>query len=209
MCPRCAKAIRFVKHPLCPTCGRPFESPPYDHQCGTCIADTPHFDMLRSAALYEGPMREAILKFKFNGRTSLAKVLGDAANETLDAELGDVKIDSVVPVPLHPRRLRWRGFNQSLILARHIAKRNKLWVDAYSLQRTRPTIPQVRLTPKQRVENVKGAFSVTRKHFVDGRHILLVDDITTTGSTIRECAKALRKAGAAKIYVLTVARASD
>jgi predicted amidophosphoribosyltransferase len=110
---------------------------------------------------------------------------------------------------LHPSRLRWRGFNQSLLLARHIAERKKLKVDAYSLQRTRPTIPQVRLTPKQRVENVKGAFSVTRKHFVDGRHILLVDDITTTGSTLRECAKALKKAGATNIYAITVARASE
>ena len=209
MCAKCVASIRRIGHPLCPMCGRPFQVGDDDHQCGECAAENPRFDRLRSAAFYDGPMRDAILKYKFNGRTSLVKLLGDTAIDVLDAEFGDVEIDSVIPVPLHPSRLRWRGFNQSLLLARHIADRKKLWVDAYSLQRTRPTVPQVRLTPKQRVENVRGAFSVTRKQFVDGMHILLVDDITTTGSTIHECSKALRKAGAAKIYDLTVARASD
>jgi len=209
MCARCMEGIRRIGHPLCPTCGRPFQAGADDHQCGECAAENPLFDRLRSAAFYDGPMRDAILRYKFNGRTSLVKLLGDAAIEAFNTEFGDSEIDSIIPVPLHASRLRWRGFNQSLLLARHIADRKKLWVDAYSLQRTRPTVPQVRLTPKQRVENVKGAFAVSRKQFVDGRNILLVDDITTTGSTIHECSKALRKAGAAKIYALTVARAIE
>jgi len=207
MCTRCVESIKPVKHPMCPICGRPFESAPYDHLCGTCIESTPPFDAARSAAFYEEPLRDAILRFKFDGKTILAEPLARTASEALEMELWDVDIDSIIPVPLHPKRLRWRGFNQSLLLARHIGKRAGIWVDAYTLKRIRPTRPQVELTHKQRATNVKGAFAVSRPQFVDGRKILLVDDVSTTGATLRECAKMLRKAGASNVYALTVARA--
>jgi ComF family protein len=207
MCAKCAGDLRRVEHPLCPTCGKPFISAPYDHLCSVCSQDEQYFDAQRSAIIYEGQWREAILKFKFNGVTSLAKTLADATKNIFETEFKEIQVDSIVPVPLHPTRLRWRGFNQSLTLARRIAKERGFWIDPYSLVRSRPTTPQVRLTPKQREENVKGAFAVARPNFIDGRNILLIDDVTTTGSTLRECSKVLKKAGASKVYALTVARA--
>ncbi len=207
VCPECCGAFDRIGHPMCTVCGKPFESSPSDHKCGACSIKKPPYDMLRSVGKYEGSLREAVLRFKFNQRTSLAKKLGEMAAEVVNTEYESIDIDSIVPVPLHPTRLRWRGFNQSMLLSRHIGSRNKIWVDAYSLRRVRDTTPQVQLTPKQRDFNVRGAFAISKSQFVDGRKILLVDDVATTCATLRECAKVLRKNGAAAVYTLTIARA--
>jgi len=206
MCAQCAEDIKPVHHPLCPICGRPFESASEDHPCGACIMNTPPFDALRAAAFYEGSMRDAILRFKFGGKTALTRAMADAAFDIYRKEFAEVDMDVIIPVPLHPLRLRWRGFNQSLLLARHIGKRAGLHTDAHTLKRIRDTVPQVELTPKQRATNVKGAFGVSRSQSVDGKRILLVDDVATTCATLIECAKVLKKAGAREVYALTVAR---
>jgi len=205
ICPDCGADFEWISRPLCPICGKPFESSPHDHPCGGCLAKKPHFDALRSAAVYNGSMRKAILRFKFSGKTVLARQFGNFLFEVFESEYCHQDFDAVIPVPLHRERLRWRGFNQSLLLARELGRRTGLWVDSYSLARTRPTIPQVNLTANQRAINVKGAFDVRRPRFIKNRHLLLVDDISTTGITLDECARTLKKHGAASVYCLTVA----
>lgn len=127
---------------------------------------------------------------------------------TLLKEFDPHEIDSIIPVPLHKRRLRWRGFNQALMLAREISEITGIWVDPNTLIRVRYTRPQTRLPFKERSENVKGAFEVARETFVRDRSVLLVDDVATTGSTLTECARVLKKAGARRVEALTIARAA-
>ncbi len=111
--------------------------------------------------------------------------------------------DLLVPVPLHSRRLRWRGFNQAILLARTFSD---LPLGLDTLVRRRPTLPQVKLSPRERQTNVKGAFAVPDPAAIQDKSVLLVDDVYTTGATVKECARALRRAGVARVEVLTVAR---
>jgi ComF family protein len=115
--------------------------------------------------------------------------------------------DVIVPVPLHPERLRWRGFNQSLILSRAIGSAQHVAVDPFLLERIRPTVPQPQLNESERRANVRGAFAVSAPQRLDGKQVLLVDDVYTSGATVEECAKALRRGGAAVVDVFTLARA--
>ena len=113
----------------------------------------------------------------------------------------------IVPVPLHPKRLRERGFNQALILAREVSKRFSLPLEFLALERHKFTEPQVHLSKEQRLENVRGAFAVRKNKRIEGQRVILVDDVYTTGSTIKECAGTLMRSGAADVAVLTLARA--
>lgn len=119
----------------------------------------------------------------------------------------DYNPDIILPVPLHPKRLRWRGFNQALVLARVIGRRWQIPVDPFILVRSRETPPQTQLSEKERRKNVRGAFSLNSRKTVKGRIILLVDDVYTSGATVNECSRVLRRAGAKEVYVLTLARA--
>jgi len=207
ICPKCEAGIGKITHPICVICGLPFFSGE-DHPCGDCSNHPPPFDRARSAAIYAGSLQPAITHFKFGRKTGLAKPLGKLMAESLIGEFEPGEIDCIIPVPLHRKRLRWRGFNQALLLAREISAATGLWVDPLTLKRIRETRPQTRLPFKERGENVRGAFAVVRETFVRDRSILLVDDVFTTGSTIIECSRMLKKAGAARIQALTVARAT-
>jgi ComF family protein len=191
---------------MCVICGKPFLSGE-GHICGACFKKRPPFDIARAAGVYAGSLSRAIIRFKFNGKMSLAGPLGKLMAETLLKEFDVKEIDSIIPVPLHRRRLRWRGFNQSLLLARQISDQTGLWVDADTLKRIRHTTPQTRLPLKERAENVRGAFNVSRESYVKDRAILLVDDVFTSGSTILECSRALKSAGASRVMALTAAKA--
>ncbi len=205
ICADCRDGFEWIVRPICPVCGRPFQSSPHDHPCGECLLKPPRFDALRSVAIYRGSLRETILRFKFSGRTSLAPQLGRFLFEVFETEFAHQDFDSVIPVPLHRARLKWRGFNQSLLLAGEVGKRAGLWADPYSLARKRATLPQVNLTDNQRAINIKGAFDVKRPGFIKNRNILLVDDVSTTGITLNECARTLKKHRAASVYCLTIA----
>ncbi|HEV8713562.1 MAG TPA: ComF family protein [Candidatus Binatia bacterium] len=115
--------------------------------------------------------------------------------------------DLIVPVPLHPDRLRWRGFNQSLILARAVGCARQLTVDPFLLERIRPTVPQTQLSASERRANVRGAFAVRATERLEEKRVLLVDDVYTSGATVEECAKVLYRAGAEVVDVFTLARA--
>lgn len=197
----------MVKSPLCPVCGRYFPSREGgDRPCGTCLKKRRTFRRAKALALYEGPVMEAIHRMKYQGRLDLAKPFAGLVLESLPRMEFAMDWDIVVPVPLHIRRLRERGFNQSALLAGSIGKTLGIPVDVFSLKKTRTTPPQVGLTMKERMKNVKGVFQVMEENVVKGRSVLLCDDVFTTGATVSECAHILRKAGAKSVDVLTLAR---
>jgi len=204
---------------MCTICGTPFLTRgDTDHACSRCLRQPPRFGRARACAVYDArdmrttdgdavraadPLRSALQRYKYNRDVSLAPLLGAWLAQY--APLSAAAYDVIVPVPLHISRLRWRGFNQAQLLLRPFA--GNCAIDPYSLARVRPTRPQVGLPEKERRGNVAGAFRVTRPRHVEGQRILLVDDVYTTGATVDECSRALRRAGAHSVDVLVLARA--
>jgi ComF family protein len=211
LCGPCWDAIDRIAPPVCDRCGAPMPSagfaratlPPPPAVCSTCAADGPAYDYARSAAVYGGVTREALHRLKFGGRRALARPLADLTVEQCGATLRD-GIAAVVPVPLARDREWERGFNQAALLAERIARRLEVPVRAAWLARERATKPQSDLSAAERLANVRGAFRAAPA--VADRHVLLVDDVLTTGATLAECARALRAAGAGCIGAVTVAR---
>lgn len=157
--------------------------------------------MSRSAAIgaYDGALRCIVHALKYDGRRSVAPRLGALMRESGRGVLRDA--DGVVPVPLHPRRQRERGFNQAADLAVHLGV-----PVVHALRRTRPTVSQVALPADDRRANVRGVFAIARRAPVRGSRLVLVDDVSTTGATLEACAEALVAGGAAEVYALTAAR---
>jgi ComF family protein len=216
ICPVCRAAIRPLLPPYCDLCGRPFDPQAKGGQlCADCRSGS-RLDIARGVAIYDGPVREAIHRFKYARKRVLAEPMGAMMADYLGASEGTGgirainigEIDRVCPVPLHPARLRERGFNQAELLARPICDRFGLALDSSLLRRVRDTAPQVSLDQRERARNVRGAFAVPDRDAVEGRRLLLIDDLATTGATMEECARVLRRAGAASIAALTLARAS-
>lgn len=207
-CPSCLEKIRFIRSPLCPRCGLPFPAAEgEDHLCGDCLTSEKPYAVARAFGEYEGTLLTAIHRFKYRGRTGIGEILGRLMADFASG-IWDMKVfERIVPVPLHRRRLRERGFNQAVILAREISKRFGLPLDLWSLRREIFTPPQVGLGREERSANVRGAFSATHPERIAGRRILLVDDVYTTGSTLAECARVLIRANAESVAVLTLARA--
>ena len=206
-CPECRRQITFITGSCCPVCGIIFpDSPSGNHLCGTCLEKKPWFTSARAAVAYDGVILDAIHQFKY-GRNittgaALARLL--AGFDFADINLGI--FDAIVPVPLHIKRLRERGFNQSLILARALGKKYSMDVDFSLLKRHKFTLTQTGLDKKEREKNISGAFVAVLPERIQNRNLILVDDVYTTGATINECAKTLVKAGASQVTVLTLAR---
>jgi competence protein ComFC len=167
---------------------------------------TPGFDYARSAARYEDVVREALHAFKFRGRRALAAPLGDLLVEAMEGRLPAAVPAVLVPVPLHPRRERERGFNQASLLAQRVGRAWRCPVRDDVLVRAVATHSQTELDAPARRANVRDAFRLRRPELIAGRHVVLVDDILTTGATLSECARCLRDGGAAAVGALTVAR---
>lgn len=176
------------------------------HTCGSCRRRPPHFDYARAAAGYHGVLREALHAFKFGGCRALAAPLGDLVVETLADRLPDGAPSLLLPVPLHPRRERERGFNQAALLARRIGRARGWPVREDVLARMVATPSQTELNAAARRANVRSAFRLRRPAAVEGRRVVLVDDVLTTGATLSECARSLRRAGAVSVGAVTVAR---
>ena len=208
ICIECFNKIRFISKPYCKICGRPFESTQDLAQsvCGECMKQKRrHFELERSAFIYDDVSKNMLLALKFMDKTSfaptIAKFMVQAGTDILKENP-----DLIIPVPLHYMRLIKRKYNQSALLANEISKLTGIKTDLFSLKRCKNTIPQVKFTGKERVKNVRGAFVVKNPENIKGKSIVLIDDVMTTGSTLKECAIALKKAGAKKIYALTAAR---
>lgn len=206
-CLECQKTVDLVHSPFCPVCGLPFfAETAAPHLCGDCLTGTYHFDRARAAGLYRKAIREVLNRFKYDGQLFLVRPLASMLISPARELLVSHRVELIVPVPLHRRRLRQRGFNQAALLARRLGSILKLPVDYSSLKRSRWTEPQTGLSRRQRVANVKGAFHLQRPEKVQGKCVLLLDDVFTTGETVNQCSRTLRDAGTREILVLTVAR---
>ncbi len=208
-CSRCWNQIPWVVSPLCPRCGRPFRDSPDspDHLCGECIESSYHFDSARSAVAHEGIVRTRIHQFKFDAQLGWVPSLVELL-EIAHTGLGLPAPELVLPVPLHTKRLKQRGFNQSGLLAGELARKLRVPVSFDTIVRKNRTQPQTRLNRSERLKNVKGVFELAGAQRVRGRRILLVDDVFTTGTTLSECARTLKKkGGASEVHAITVTRA--
>jgi ComF family protein len=205
-CAACTETLVFTTAPLCSTCGLPFGGTGPNHVCSGCLIDPPAFDHARTLLLYGGAAAQALTRLKYARVPGLAKPLGNMLSHlTLQMPPPDV----VVPVPLHPIRLRARGFNQSALLAAQVASTLKTPFLTNTLVRTRNTPSQAGMNRQQRLTNLQNAFSVRQKHRIPGRHVLLIDDVITTTATIRAAASILVRSGAKHISVAALARAPD
>ncbi|MBF0374100.1 MAG: ComF family protein [Alphaproteobacteria bacterium] len=206
LCPPCWDGMRFLGPPFCACCGAPFETPAPDGAlCGACMAEPPPFRRARAVFDYDEAGRGLILRFKHADRTDaapgLARWMSRAGAELL------AQADLLVPVPMHRLRLFQRTYNQAAMLARELSRLSGVAFAPEALSRGRATPSQGRMGRVERIKNVRGAFAPGRNgDLVRGRAVLLIDDVLTTGATASECARALRKAGAASVDVLTVAR---
>ena len=201
LCETCKEKINTLTGRLCPVCGIPQRT---YAECGLCQQTPPAFETLRSWAVYDGVVKAMVHALKYHGRLSMALPLGQYLADyytTLNWE-----VDLIVPVPISPRRQRQRGYNQAAAIARSFQRIAAIPIKINALGRLKHTISQVGLNVKDRFENVNGAFWSDPKH-VKEKRILVIDDVCTSSATMRACAEALKKAGASKVYGLTVARA--
>jgi ComF family protein len=215
LCGQCWEGLDRIAPPHCRVCGLPFARfagfdgtpPPSVRLCGRCRRRSPPFTYARAAVRYGEVAREAVHSLKFGGRRALAAPLGDLIAEMGAGGLPAGTPDLLVPVPLHRRRERERGFNQAFLLARRVGQIWRVPVCADALTRTVATRPQTDLTAETRWANVRGAFALRRPERVAGRHVVLIDDVITTGATLTACARCLAAGGAVTVGALTVARA--
>ncbi len=215
-CQGCMNALTAISEPLCTCCGTMFKQPYHDnHLCGDCIIQPKKFRMARAAMVYDQQSMAIIHRYKYAGKTQLARPFGSLLLNTFLRYWRGETIDLVLPVPLHRQKFRHRGFNQSYLMVdcwKTISALNPLTAAHKHLRtdvlhRNKATAPQTGLGRQQRLKNVKGAFSVRLPETVYARKVLVVDDVYTTGATVDECARSLLEAGAAQVDVLTLARA--
>jgi ComF family protein len=208
LCRACFSEIRFIGSPLCPCCGLPYAAESAsDHPCGECLSRKQYFTALRSLGIYDSALLKAIQRFKYQGSLHVGEALGSLMASHSYPAFDMTEYDVIMPVPLHVGRLRERGFNQSLLLARVIARKFPVEIDFMTLRRAVGTAPQTGLRKEDRAANVRGAFELGDRARVKGKKVLIIDDVYTTGSTVRECARILLKGGARSVGVLTLARA--
>ncbi len=202
LCLECQNAIRPVPSPLCERCGRPNGR---RGLCTLCQHEPPSLSAIRSAALFEGPLRPAIHALKYKGRRHLAEPLGRLMARAWPHTL--FQGDCLVPVPLHPSRERERGYNQARLLAEALGRQIGLPVVAQAVRRERATQPQVHLNAQERRANVADAFVVGPTP-LPGRRPILIDDVCTTSATLSACAQVLWASGAEQVWAYTLARAA-
>lgn len=208
VCPECLDSLKPLEGDRCLICGERLFSGFAQSLCGECLKERPAFEKASAYGSYEGGLRELIHLLKYDRVRPAAKVLGRMLAEAVSDLAVDFGVPGpmVVPVPLHANKLRQRGFNQSELVGRAMIKVSSanLEMAPKLLVRRRETDSQTGLTRQQRMANLRGAFAAAGK--IAGRDILLVDDVFTTGTTASECARVLRRAGARKVWVATVAR---
>lgn len=198
LCAPCTDDLPLPSPACCPQCG---EATTHGERCGACLKHAPHFDSTCALLSYDFPADRLIQTLKYGHQLAIADWLG----ERLAERLAGSNFDIIVPMPLHPRRLRDRGFNQAVEIARPIARRLERPLEPDLLERIRATAPQAELALKDRHGNVRGAFECRAD--LRGRHVLLIDDVMTSGATLDECARILKLHAAERVGVAVAARA--
>lgn len=198
VCTACAGDLPRLPPARCPQCALPT---PLGERCGQCLRKAPHFDATLAAFAYAFPLDKLVQSFKYSHRLALGRWFGERLAELADG----CAADRIVPLPLHRLRLRERGFNQALELARAVHARGGIPLDYRSCLRIRHTPAQAGLPWRERGKNIRGAFHCESD--LSGQRILLVDDVMTTGASLNECARTLKLHGAAEVTLLVVARA--
>lgn len=208
ICRSCWESIKPFRSSYCLCCGRFFEGIGEPHFCQHCLEERPPFSCHRSFGRYSGRLKDIIIFYKFNKFWIIGKYLARRVHRLL-AKREEIwqGVDVIIPVPLHPKREKKRGFNQAQIIAKELADLEKVRLLEGVLVKTKNVPPQTFLQLKEREKNVRGAFQVKKEEEVKDRVVLLVDDVYTTGSTIRECSSVLKKAGAKEVKALTIAQA--
>ena len=208
-CSQCAAALQPRLGGYCPLCGSVYaQSGEPPGLCLDCLAAGRPWDGFGFHHVYQGLLRDLILAWKFQGELGYSLLLRELLVSAFERHLHRERFDLVVPVPIHQARLRQRGFNQSLELARSLVRKQRIPLGANALRRWKNTPPQTGLSRRERQSNLRGAFRGSVEQ-IDGRSVLLVDDIYTTGATVKACAAAIRKAGARRVSVLVLARAME
>jgi competence protein ComFC len=201
ICHACQHHLTPIVNPVCPRCGRPQAS---FILCPACTLWTPSIDCIRSPLRFEGLTRQIVHQFKYKNLRSLAQPLAVILKDYLLRE--PLPVEVVIPVPLHPRRLRERGYNQSALIAQKVSQMMNLPLIDDEVRRIRYVLPQVRTqSVQERRINVKGAFNCP-VFSIPGKAVLLIDDVATSGATLDACAEALKLAGSGPIYGLALAR---
>jgi ComF family protein len=207
LCEPCKATAPRIQTPFCRCCSRPFDGAiDGEFCCPNCEDRALAFDCVVSIYQAKGVLRDLIHRFKYGGHFHLRRVLTEFLLEAMqDSRLKETPIDCLVPVPLHPTRLRERGFNQADALAESLSKRARVPV-WQCVERRLYTDTQTRFDRTERMRNLRNAFVLRKNCNVRGKHLVLLDDVLTTGSTLHECALVLRAAGAESVRAVTVAR---
>ncbi|MEW6455952.1 MAG: ComF family protein [Acidobacteriota bacterium] len=206
ICNNCYQNLKPFRGPCCILCGKPFRAPYSFHFCSDCLKEKPPFKIHRSAGLYDGTLKELILLFKFRKIKSLGGKLALFLYNSTKIDINFSEIDFIIPVPLHKKRLKERGFNQSELISKEINRMVNKKILNDVLVKRKNTIPQTLIDFNERKRNIHGAFQLKNAEVIKDKNILLVDDVYTTGSTIFECAKTLLKGNPKSISIITLAR---
>lgn len=205
LCRDCLRRVNYLGASVCRQCGEPFRSKiAGGSRCGACVRQPPPWDQAQSIVRYDAVTRELLSRLKYKADTTVLPALKMILQPSLAHLTFDP--DYVIPVPLHPSRLRHRGMNQAVHLARLLFPDRSHGINTTILQRHRATQPQTGLDGAGRRRNLGGAFRVADPFLLQGRSVCIVDDVYTTGTTVAECCRALKKARVREIRVITIAR---
>jgi competence protein ComFC len=210
LCAPCKGDIGLIQQPYCFQCGVPADlSYAYPHEefvCGDCRKSPFEFDQARSLGFYDTVLRTTIHQFKYRKQMGVLSEINLLLKNYFQENPGFGRGFTVSPIPLHYNKMKERGFDQAFLIARQVARILKLPLEGGLLRRVKATLPQATMTRVERARNIKGAFEINRPELIAGKNILLIDDVFTTGATVNEAAKVLKKKGAGKIFVLTLGR---
>lgn len=207
ICWDCLSGVDVISKPFCSLCGDPVDGlVEHEYLCSSCQTVRPHFALARSAVRYTGAARAGLLALKYEKMTCLARDFLPYLDSCVRMHYAKACLDGIAFVPLYPRKERERTFNQSKLLAANLARATGVPLLSHCLERVRYTRTQTDLNAGERRLNVRGAFVAVNPKWIEGRNLLLVDDVMTTGATVGEVSRVLKEAGAAGVFVVTVAR---